>query len=93
MLRDCKDPDATGKSYTLDWGEWLAGRTISGSTWAVTGDVDDDALVIVNDTNDATLTTVTVSGGTLGRKYVVTNSVVVDAQTYQRSIELLIFQA
>ena len=80
-----KDPDAV-LPYSINWASadgtndgssadtgWLQGETIATSTWAVSG--SDSTLVVDSDDNSDTVTTVVLSGGTLNRKYSVTNSV------------------
>ena len=65
-----KDPAET-YSFTADWTDWLKTDTISTSTWAVpTG------LTLVTGTKTNTTTTATISGGTLGVNYTLTNTVV-----------------
>jgi len=64
-----KDPNST-LDYHINWGTWLAGDTISTSTWAVpTG------LVKVSDSKTSTLTTIWLSGGTVGGGYSVVNAI------------------
>jgi hypothetical protein len=80
-----KDPDAT-LDYRVDWALWLAGDTISTSTWIVpTG------LVKVTDTHDSTSATVWLSGGTNGKTYEVTNRIVTaDGRTDDRTLPIIV---
>jgi len=68
-----KDPDAAGVPFTIDWGaKWLIGSdTISTSTWTVPTGITKDS-----DTKDAKTTTIKLSGGTAGSKYIITNKIV-----------------
>lgn len=85
-----KDPSAV-LDYSLDYNDTAdsyleGGETISASTWSVapTGE-----LVIDSDSNMTTTTTVTVSGGTAGNVYRLTNAVTTSAgRTEERSIIL-----
>jgi hypothetical protein len=84
MTQLTKDPDAV-LNYGFDWADggandgattdtgWLQSDTITGSAWAVSG--PDAALVVDSDTNDDTSTAATLSGGTAGRTYTVTNHI------------------
>jgi hypothetical protein len=54
-----KDPDAV-KDYSVDWGTWLDGDTITASTWTA-----DDGITVDSDENDTTTATVWLSGGAL----------------------------
>lgn len=70
-----QDPDAL-LDYVIDWSEWLpSGDTIDTSTWFV----DDDALEIESTSKTDTTATVRVSGGTLNRRYKVTNRITTTA--------------
>lgn len=81
-----KDPNAV-KDYTLDWSAWLAGDTISTSTWTVPAE-----LTLASDTKTGTTTTVWLSGGgAVGNFRKVTNRIVtVGGRTEDRSFELKI---
>ena len=69
-----KDPDAV-LDYGLDWSNWLAsGETISSSSWVV-----ETGLTKDSSSNTTTTTTVWLSGGTAGRTYRITNSIVTSA--------------
>ena len=66
-----KDPDAV-LDYGLDWSNWLAsGETISSSSWVV-----ETGLTKDSSSNTTTTATVWLSGGTAGRTYRITNSIV-----------------
>ena len=67
------DPDAV-LDYGCDWTAWLAGDTITASSWTVSG----TGLTIDSDSNTTTTTTVWVSGGTDGTNYDLTNHIVTD---------------
>lgn len=59
--------------YQIDYSAWLTssgGDTIATSVWVVPSD-----LVKDSDTNDATTTTVVLSGGTAGTTYKIENTV------------------
>ena len=80
-----KDPNEV-LPYQMDWTAWLAGDTLATSTWLVTG--GGDTLIVDSDTNNATVTTVWLSGGSRGRTYIVTNRVTTtDLKTADRSIQ------
>ena len=74
-----KDPDAV-KNYTLDWngsspGPWLAtGETIlsTGSSWTSSS----TGITIDSSSRTATTASITLSGGTAGEDYDLTNRVV-----------------
>lgn len=62
-------------NYTVNWTNWLDGAEIADSDWTITGDDSDLA-----DSNPAVLTgnkkaRVTLSGGTVGVRYKVSNHV------------------
>jgi len=82
-----KDPQAI-LDYSLDWGPWLDGDTISTSNWVVAS-----PLVIESGTEsfDSTTTVLFISGGTAGQAYLVTNTITTAAgRTDERSFELRI---
>jgi len=75
--------------YEIDWEAWLAGRTLSTSTFAVTP----DGLTIDDDSNTSTLAVVWLSGGSWGDVYEVTNHVIAsDGAEEDRSITIKIQQ-
>ena len=86
-----KDPDAV-LDYSINWAPWLPdGDTIATSTWIVTG--PDSTLAEDSSSKSTTVTTVWLSGGTLGLSYTVTNRVVTTAgRTDDRSIGLQVRQ-
>jgi len=63
-----KDPGST-VDYELDWTAYLSGETISTSTWSVPG------LTVGTTSNTTTTTTVWLSGGTVGERYVARNTI------------------
>lgn len=80
--------------YTFDWSDWLVGAaTISTSTFTISG--PDSALTKDNPSivSGSTSTQVRVIGGTVGKTYTLTNTVVTSespAQTGERSVYLAI---
>lgn len=86
-----KDPEAE-KVYTFDWSAWLVGAAvITTSTFIISGpdtalEFDDDVIL-----SPATSTQVLLTGGTIGKTYVVTNRIVTNespAQTDDKSIKV-----
>ena len=69
MKRFDKDPNAV-LSYTMKWSKWLGSDTIATSTWVL-----EDGITNDTDANTATTATITLSGGTAGRNYTVTNRI------------------
>lgn len=67
-LVDPKDPDSEVK-YGFDWTAYLAGEAILTSEWIVEG------LVNEGDSFEGSQTTILLSGGTQGQRYVVTNRI------------------
>jgi len=81
-----KDPDST-LDYTFDWNQgWLAtGDTITTSTWIATP----SGVTIVSSANTTTTATITISGGTHGVSYQLTNNVITaNALTGERTIRV-----
>jgi hypothetical protein len=82
-----KDPDASEWPKGIDWTDYLkaidAAETITTSTWAISGGdiasppTPDTTLTVDSDSivTGSLKTQVKLSGGTLGRKYRVTNSI------------------
>lgn len=64
-----KDPDAV-LDYSVDWSRWLAGDEISTSEWAAP-----EGLAKVTDTHTSTMTTVWLSGGSVGQPHTITNRI------------------
>ncbi len=80
-----KDPDAV-LPYRIDWSAWLAGAAISTSTWVVPS-----GLTKVSDSIVDAITVVTISGGTAGQTFTITNRITTDdGRTDDRSFELFI---
>ena len=77
-----KDPDSI-IDYGFNWAAWLAtGETIASSVWVITSGVTADS-----DDNDTTTTSVTLSGGTVGTTYTLTNRITTSAgRTEDRSM-------
>jgi hypothetical protein len=73
-----KDP-AAKLDFLFDWSAWLpSGDTISTSAWAI-DTAPDGSLAIAGSpapSNTTTTTTVWLTGGTLGQRYVLRNRVV-----------------
>lgn len=75
-----KDPD-TAEVIGFDWEDDLNGATISASTWTLPSGLTEAAS-----SNTTTTTQIRVSGGTVGRKYLVQNNITTNGgATYQRS--------
>jgi len=71
-----KTPEAV-LDYKHDWSDWLdTGEGITSSTWQVESGLTKDS-----DTNDTDSATIWLSGGSIGRNYRVTNTIVTDAAT------------
>ena len=79
-----KDPDAV-LDYGIDWEPWLAGLTIVTSTWAI-DNAPDASLVIDSDSNNTTVASVVLSGGTIGQQYQVRNRITTAQWTDDRTI-------
>lgn len=78
-----KDPNAV-LDYSIDWRKWLAGDSISTSTWTVGAGITQDSA-----TQSGTVATVWLSGGTDATTYVVTNRVVtVAGRTEDRTVHI-----
>ena len=82
-----KDP-AAKLDYGFDWAAFLGAKTISSTSWNVPSDLINNGST-VNQAN--TVTTIILSGGTLGKQYVVTNQITMsDGTIDERSITILI---
>ena len=57
--------------YTVDWGGWLNGDTIASSTFTVLP----VTITVDSTSNTTTITTIWLSGGTLGSTYTVNNRI------------------
>jgi hypothetical protein len=79
-----KDPNAV-LDYQIDWTAWLTGaETITTSTWTVPTGITKDS-----DSHTTALTTIWLSGGTAGTKYLLTNRIVTSAaRTDDRTITI-----
>lgn len=63
-------------NYGRDWSPWLEpGDTVVSSTWTLDPANPDAALIRAGATNTTTVTTIIVSGGTLGARYRMTNRI------------------
>lgn len=76
-----KDPDGV-IVYTWDWTDWLDGETISTSVFTVESGItnDDDSIV-----SGSLKTSIQLSGGTAGEKYLITNKITTATRTSVRS--------
>lgn len=82
---DPKDPQEV-LANGINWATRLAeGDTIQTSVWAITNVDDDGALVIDTSEHSDTSTTVWLSGGTLGKRYSLTNTITT-AQGWTREL-------
>lgn len=78
-----KDPAAV-LDFLVDWTAWLAGDTITTSTWAVPTGITKDS-----DSKTATAAKVWLSGGTAGTDYRLTNHIVTaGGRTDERTIRI-----
>lgn len=75
-LRDfAKAPDAE-LDYGINWGEkWLEGDTLDTSEWAILSPNPGDGLSIADEAHTDSTTTVWLSGGVLGKQYLLRNSI------------------
>ena len=64
-----KDP-SDRMDYGIDWDDWLDTDTIAASAWTLTTGITSYA-----ESNDATGTTIWLTGGTHGRDYLATNQI------------------
>lgn len=64
-----KEPQEV-KTFTIDWSDWLGNLTISTSTWSIPAGITNDA-----DSNTTTTTLITLSGGTWGATYELSNTI------------------
>jgi hypothetical protein len=61
--------------YTIDWTDWLSeGESIAASSWAL-----DDVLVGTHPFIRTNITGLFVTGGAVGEKYRVTNTIITDS--------------
>ena len=79
-----KDPNEV-TDFAIKWKDWLAGDTISTSSWTVP-----DGITKVSDTKTDDVATIWVSGGTDGSDYVLLNTIVTTGtRTEERDILIL----
>lgn len=72
--------------YQIDWDDWLGALTIASSSFTAPA-----GITIDEDSNTTTTTAVTLSGGTWGATYEISNTIVAsDGQTETRSISIRI---
>lgn len=82
--RFIKDPQAN-LDYQIDWTAWLAGDTISASSWSAAG------ITVGANTHTDAVATVWLSGGSAGSSYVVTNQITTTGgRTDERKITILV---
>ena len=82
-----KDPAAT-LDYQFNWAEWLAGDTLSASTWTA-----EDGLTVEDDDFTNVLSTVWLSGGALDLAYAVTNRIVTaGGRTDERTLSIVMME-
>lgn len=86
MAIEIKDP-AARVDYLIDWGsDYLDGQHLLASSWTVTP-VEDGGLAVLAHAHDLICAKVTVAGGVIGSRYVLTNHVTLnDGQINERSI-------
>jgi hypothetical protein len=72
--------------YTVNWGAFLLGDTITTSAWTVS-----TGLTSVLETNSTTAATIWISGGQAGVSYTVTNTIMTaGGRTAERSFTLIV---
>ncbi len=68
--------------YQIDWADWLGSLTIASSAWSVPAGITE-----VTNTNNATTTTIRLSGGTWGETYELFNTITAsNGETETRSL-------
>ena len=78
-----KDPDEV-LDYTVNWTARIDPDTISTSTWLVPVGITKNS-----DSHTTTVTTIWLSGGTIGTKYTLTNRIVtIGGRTMDQSIDI-----
>lgn len=81
-----KDPNVTS-SFSIDWSAWLAGDTISASTFT---ELPSD-LTLVSSSFTNTVATFVLSGGTPGRTYRIKNHITTATSlTEDQTVEVVI---
>lgn len=82
MAPDYKDPDSTADCRGCDWSEWLlSGETINTSIWTITP----SDMTSVRESNSGTVTEICLSGGTAGKTYTLTNTIITTGLVNPRS--------
>jgi len=82
-----KDPSDV-VDYTIKWESFLGGETISTSVWTA-----EAGLVIDSELEDTFNAIVTVSGGTAGNVYLLSNRITTSGgETFERSIYVTVRQ-
>ena len=80
-----KDPQEV-LDFTIDWGLWLDGDTISSDIWTVGSGITSDL-----ETSTSTTSTIWLSGGTLATTYTVANRIVTaGGRTAERTLNISI---
>lgn len=70
-----KDPAAM-LDYAVDWSRWLAeGETIATSTWTVPAGITSE-----EEANNSTAAQIWLAGGSVGKRYRVTNKIITSAE-------------
>lgn len=83
-----KDPEEV-LDYQCDWTARLDGDTITVSDWTLFG--DDALLNIDSDSFGSAITTIWLSGGTLGEEYLLTNHITtVGARQMEQTMKIKI---
>ncbi len=80
-----KDPQAR-LQYGFDWEKWLAGRTITATSWTVPTGLEGDTEAF-----SPSVATIWLSGGTVGKTYSVINQITasdgsIDERTFRLTI-------
>lgn len=65
--------------FPIDWSDWLEGKTITSSAWAISG--IDSNLTVSGSSNTDTETIVYLAGGTNGAEYEVKNTITTDTSS------------
>jgi len=82
-----KDP-AARVDYAIDWAGYLDGQTIAASAWSV-DPAEQGGIAVDEDSFELLRTAARLSGGTIGRSYMVSNLVTLsDGSADARSIVL-----
>lgn len=90
IIATYKKSSAAVLDYAINWSDFLAGDSIATSTWAVSP----SGLTIDSETETTTVTTVWVSGGTVGVEYLLTNTITTaGGRTSDRTLQISIGSA